>query len=577
MSHHNLSGSSGESSNNGSKKSSTASPIHSLRKKPNAMRQNLDQLMHMLSELSHSNSSSGTSTPHHDSPPISPRSGSSTNIGPTTTNGLSNHSSSSTSPHESKRSSQSTLPVMDPLLPVENFSSILNVQWTTYWTIHLVQTTTCIDILKYISQKTNRDIKFLKLADSEDSSTSLPTTEKGKILDNYFSHYYQELFKYIHQRSRRYQRVREFVKQGGFDDCVGATWMAKHYDSETNYLRNKRAGMKLKDFKILTQIGKGGFGQVYLAVKKDTGDVVTLKRIKKQSYQWANQRTQVSHEKTVMMSEAGGKWITKLLYAFQDSANLYLAMEYHCGGDFRALLNNLNMFCEEDARFYMVEMIEALNSLHSLKYIHRDIKPSNFVIDRHGHIKLIDFGLSKEGIESRNGFSQQTMNDLRKSYLLYAHSAVGSPEYMAPEIVSDEGYDLTCDYWSLGCVFMEMLCGFNPFCADTPNDVFINIIQWKEVLDWPLFTQELSSDAADILKRNGMTWDSILAQTPPFIPKVENDLDTSYFEDAVNNDPASWEVPDETSSGERREPFNNLNIPFFTYRKSSALNFDGLP
>ncbi|EFA74904.1 protein serine/threonine kinase [Heterostelium album PN500] len=176
-----------------------------------------------------------------------------------------------------------------------------------------------------------------------------------------------------------------------------------------------------------------------------------------------------------------------------------------------------------------------------------------------------------------------------------AHSAVGSPEYMAPEIVADEGYNHTCDYWSLGCVFMEMLCGFNPFCADTPNDVFINIIQWREVLDWPLFTQEISPEASDILKRmlcepsnriksleefkshpffnrNGMTWESILEQKPPFIPKVESDIDTSYFEDAVNNDPSSWDVSAPEPDNERRDPFSNLNIPFFTYRKSSALN-----
>ncbi|GAM19240.1 hypothetical protein SAMD00019534_024150 [Acytostelium subglobosum LB1] len=703
----------------------------------------------------------------------------------------------------------------NPLLPVETFSSILSVQWTTCWTIPLNQSTTSLDILKYISQKANREVKFLQLADSEGKvldhdyllishhggrkfvvfediniesisgghhngsgsgngghnsrgvtgepssplivshhvddhqhhhhaggakastspnglrklppappprspssfvhnnfnnninininhhnddpndnykPTSLapglfhgggqqhnqllpgtdsrdkspttspgssrknsrekdppvappiippttttssysyckfldnvqvapnnpPTTERGKILDNYFNHYYQELFKYIHQRSRRYQRVVEFVKESKLDDNAAHAWMSKHYDNESNFLRNKRAGMKLDEFKILTQIGRGGFGQVFLAIKRDTGQVVTLKRIRKQAYQWANQRFQVSQEKTVM-SEGSGRWITRLLYAFQDPNYLYLAMEYHCGGDFRTLLNNLGMLNEDDARFYMAEMIEALHSLHVLKLIHRDIKPSNFVIDRHGHIKLIDFGLSKEGIECRNGLNQKSMSDFRKSCLdgsIYtsrltlnssrggtggvvayrrpvAHSAVGSPEYMAPEILADEGYNQSCDYWSLGCVFIEMLCGFNPFCADTPSEVFLNIMQYREVLDWPLFTQDLSPEAADILKRmlcespkrmsrledfkahpffnvNGLTWDSILEQKAPFKPKVESDIDTSYFEEAVNNDPSAWDDPaDETDRP--RDPFLNLNIPFFTYRKSTAL------
>ncbi|KAF2074381.1 hypothetical protein CYY_004315 [Polysphondylium violaceum] len=671
----------------------------------------------------------------------------------------------------------------DPLLPVETLSGILSVQWTTYWTIPLAPSTTCLDILKYISVKTNREVAHLKLGDSDgkiidhdytliqqrckkfivfedinieefqpydsnnsniksSSSTSPtpgspnlprkappppprspssftndllldgsqidsplllsrkasnsnigsfinhsdgksflsggsgassplavkesppdspsfkrkasnnplipspvplnsnnqqqqqqqnenyctfldqviltpnpPTTEKGKILDNYFNHYYQEMFKYIHNRSRRLKKVEDFIMKSELDEPAARQWRNNHYTNETNYLRNKRAGMKLKEFKILTQIGKGGFGQVFLATKKDTGDIVTLKRIKKSSYEWANQRNQVSQERDIMLSE-NCKWITKLLYSFQDSNYLYLAMEYHCGGDFRALLNNLGALSEEEARFYMVEMIEAVTSLHKMGIVHRDIKPSNFVIDKHGHIKLIDFGLSKEGIERRNGWNHQTMTALRKSCIdgtlnrntlnistngavmafrrPTAHSAVGSPEYMAPEIVNDEGYDLTCDYWSLGCAFIEMLCGFNPFCADTPNDVFINIIRWRDVLDWDLFTQELSPEAADLLKSmltepssrlgvngiddfknhpffNQYNWDDILQQSPPFVPKVESDIDTSYFEDAVNNDSSTWEIDDESSSNDRK-PFSNLNIPFFTYRKSSALS-----
>jgi len=421
------------------------------------------------------------------------------------------------------------------------------------------------------------------------------------------------MFKYIHNRHRRLKKVEDFIIKSELDEAGARQWLTNHYTNESNYLRNKRAGMKLKEFKILTQIGKGGFGQVFLATKKDTGDIVTLKRIKKSSYEWANQRNQVSQERDIMLSK-DCKWITKLLYSFQDSNYLYLAMEYHCGGDFRALLNNLGALSEEEARFYMVEMIEAVTSLHKMGIVHRDIKPSNFVIDKHGHIKLIDFGLSKEGIERRNGWNHQTMTALRKSCIdgtinrntlnistngavmafrrPTAHSAVGSPEYMAPEIVNDEGYDLTCDYWSLGCAFIEMLCGFNPFCADTPNDVFINIIRWRDVLDWDLFTQELSSEAADLLKSmltepssrlgvngiddfknhpffNQYNWDDILEQSPPFVPKVESDIDTSYFEDAVNNDSSTWEIDDESSNDKRS--FSNLNIPFFTYRKSSAL------
>ncbi|GAM18164.1 hypothetical protein SAMD00019534_013390 [Acytostelium subglobosum LB1] len=538
-----------------------------------------------------SNGSSGT---NHDSRRSSPS--------PSRKNSAGNLNSSSGSPTQTSTSTSST-----------------SSTTTTSSTTSSAASTTTASVSSTISSAATGTYTYCKFLDRVESASNPPTTEKGKILDNYFSHYYQELFKYIHHRSRRYQRVLDFVRDSGLDESAAQAWRAKHFDSESNFLRNKRAGMKLKEFKILTQIGKGGFGQVFLAIKNDSGDVVTLKRIKKQAYQWANQRSQVSQEK-IVMSEGSGKWITRLLYSFQDPQYLYLAMEYHCGGDFRALLNNLGMLSEEDARFYMAEMVEALCSLHALNFIHRDIKPSNFVIDKNGHIKLIDFGLSKEGVECKNGLNQKSMSDFRKSFLegtfsqrstltrssngtvvAYrrptAHSAVGSPEYMAPEIVVDEGYTLSCDFWSLGCVFMEILCGFNPFCADTPSDVFLNIIKWREVLDWPLFTQDLSPDAADILKRmlcepssrfssieefkahpffnrNGVTWQSTLDQTPPFIPKVESDIDTSYFEDAVNTDPSTWDTTVENGEGgtDRRDPFSNLNIPFFTYRKSSVLN-----
>lgn len=181
-----------------------------------------------------------------------------------------------------------------------------------------------------------------------------------------------------------------------------------------------------------------------------------------------------------VLTQTDSPWLVKLLYAFQDMESVYLAMEYVPGGDFRTLMNASGVLREEHARFYFGEMCLAVFALHKLGYIHRDLKPENFLLDQSGHVKLTDFGLSRgalsreivdllkkklEMIKTQNLCVQNT-NQRFNTYQTMrketrAFSLVGSPDYMAPEVLtrSDEGYDHAVDYWSLGCILFEGLCG----------------------------------------------------------------------------------------------------------------------
>lgn len=157
--------------------------------------------------------------------------------------------------------------------------------------------------------------------------------------------------------------------------------------------------ISLKDFEFVRKIGQGGFGAVWVVRKKDTGEVLALKIVNKSLIWKKNKVTQMKNERDVLASHLNA-WMVQLAYSFQDPHYCYLAMEFCPGGDLRHLLTALGYLEEHEVRLYMAEMILAVFSLHSLGYIHRDLKPDNFLIDSKGHLKLTDFGLSKDGSHS---------------------------------------------------------------------------------------------------------------------------------------------------------------------------------
>ncbi|KAG0228495.1 hypothetical protein BGW42_002119 [Actinomortierella wolfii] len=463
-------------------------------------------------------------------------------------------------------------------------------------------------------------------------------------------------------------------------------------------LRQRRKRTRAFQFQILTQVGQGGFGQVFLAQKTDTQELCALKRMPKRHLYWQNEVQHILTERDVLTTTSS-EWHVKLLYAFQDPVYVYLAMEFVPGGDVRTMLTARGVLTEQDSKIYIAEMMMAIDALHQQGYIHRDLKPENFLIDRHGHIKLTDFGLSKgqlaenkiellrakleqvknslepyaptvatarpvtaaglrragtmggsslmgihhyqqqqhqqhqhqqhqhqhqqstclchhgsqqcllggggsvqqqlhrlagDSFANLNGIlhrspsvmipatsqpyhlqqqqqqqqqqlspppQQEKQNETNREGIRRAFTVVGSAEYMAPEVMGDEGYDHSVDYWSLGCILFEFLSGYSPFQAEETRQTCVNVWHWRKVLRRPVYdTPEnlefnLTDCAWDLITRliadvrdrysrveqvqqhpwfEGLDWTCLRSQQPSFVPVLSHPADTSYFDDFSN-------------------------------------------
>ncbi len=395
------------------------------------------------------------------------------------------------------------------------------------------------------------------------------------VCQMYFLDYYYDLFDYTIKRKQRFEIFQKSIQDLSSEDILK---QLKSYNGrERVVLRKKRIKPKHKDFQLITKVGQGGYGQVFLARKIDTKEVCALKVLDKRLLHKLNETRHVLTERDIL-TNTRSDWLVKLLYAFQDPSNVYLAMEFVPGGDYRTLLNNTGSLIPQHTRFYISEMFCAVNALHKLGFTHRDLKPENFLIDSNGHIKLTDFGLaagsvSKERIESmkiklndvkdlqvpsRSIKERQFIyRSLRLKDINFASSIVGSPDYMALEVLEGRQYDYTIDYWSLGCMLFESLMGFPPFTGGTSEETYANLRGWKNSLrrprldgrymlsdrTWFLITRLITGpnerirSFADIKACeyfNDIDWENIREKRPPFIPQLDNDEDAGYFDDFEN-------------------------------------------
>jgi serine/threonine protein kinase len=317
-----------------------------------------------------------------------------------------------------------------------------------------------------------------------------------------------------------------------------------------------------------------------------------------------------------ILAASRSDWLVKLLYSFQDAQSVYLGMEYVPGGDFRTLLSNCRTLAPIHTRFYMAQMFCALNDLHKTGFIHRDLKPENFLIDNKGHLKLTDFGLACGTIADERIHSmklrldkfdaavstissnptgrslierRQMYQKLRESDLNYSKSVVGSPDYMAIDIVKGYAYDKTVDYWSLGCILFECLCGFSPFSGESTEETYSNLKNWKTYFvrpknsdgtyvfsdrTWNLLTR-LINDSQNRLKTfdqvqrtnyfQGMDFNTLRDKSPPFIPSLDSDTDAGYFDDFEDeSDMAKYaEVFNKQAHIEKLASQSNIKPPNF--------------
>jgi serine/threonine protein kinase len=203
-----------------------------------------------------------------------------------------------------------------------------------------------------------------------------------------------------------------------------------------------------QDFEGVKLLGRGTFGKVLLTRKKSNGNLYAMKVLKKKLIQIKNQEDHTKTERKIL-EKIDHPFIVHLQYAFQDDKKLYLVTEFMQGGELFYHLRRERVFKETRAKFYLCEIVLALEHLHKNNCIYRDLKPENILLDLDGHIKLTDFGLSKLILNTKKDDK--------------AYTICGTPEYLAPEILLEKGYDKSVDWWSLGALFYEMLCGYSPF------------------------------------------------------------------------------------------------------------------
>ena len=321
---------------------------------------------------------------------------------------------------------------------------------------------------------------------------------------------------------------------------------------ESQKSRKIREKQTIREYESLKIIGRGAFGEVHVCREIKTGKIYAVKKIKKDILLQKNQIIHIRSEQK-FMSKVKSPWIVDLKASFQEDDYLYLVMEFCQGGDFMNLLIKKDILSEDEARFYTAELILAVESIHKLDCIHRDIKPDNILIDKNGHIKLSDFGLAK--ISENLGQSPILFNKKNKKNRpthQKNYSCVGTAYYVAPEVLKKTGYSEDIDWWSVGVIFFEMLVGYAPFCSEETKDVCYKVINWKKFLKIP-DDIVLSREAEDLiakminnsnerLGKNGVeeikahpffknvNWNNIRNTKAPFIPELQNDYDTKYFE-----------------------------------------------
>jgi len=289
------------------------------------------------------------------------------------------------------------------------------------------------------------------------------------------------------------------------------------------------------------------------------------------------QKNQLAHARAERdaMVEHDDPGIVKLYYSFQDSRFLYFVMEYLPGGDLMNLLIKREILSEYETRFYMAELILAVQAIHKHGYIHRDLKPDNILIGSDGHIKLSDFGLCTSGAEShlssfynacvpknfdknrtfdgtrtlKRGLERRSSwNRMRKTM---SYSTVGTSNYMAPEILLEQGYGPEIDWWSVGVILYECIVGYAPFSCEDTTETCIMILEFRSTLDFPDDPQ-ISDEARDLIQncllveqksRKGyddivkhpwfgsIDFNAVRQSKAPWIPKLENETDTTNFDD----------------------------------------------
>ncbi|CAN0010025.1 unnamed protein product [Ascophyllum nodosum] len=416
------------------------------------------------------------------------------------------------------------------------------------------------------------------------SPRAVDTQMKAERLKEMLKQKYSRQKEETNEMIKRREKLEEQMAKMNLSEEQKSTCRQELGRREVQTMRDARKRLSTADFDSLAIIGRGAFGEVRLVRKKDTGVVWALKSMIKDAMVIKNQVGHVQAERDVLAA-SDNAWVVGLEYSFQDDVNLYMIMEFLPGGDLMSLLIKEDTFSEAATKQYMAEMIVAVAKVHELGYIHRDLKPDNVLLDWQGHLKLTDLGLSKKveispsyfGVEPEDlkedinvhaaaarreesqsmshkpvghmrGHSGMHSSDDKHKDRKLAFSTVGTPDYIAPEVLAQKGYGLECDWWSLGVIMYECLVGYTPFYAEDPVMTCRKILRWHQYLTVPeKVVQKLSPECTSFLRsfmcnassrlgrRNfeeiknhtwfaGLNWDTLREVPAPYKPDRADEM-----------------------------------------------------
>ncbi|GFN73542.1 serine/threonine-protein kinase n2 [Plakobranchus ocellatus] len=309
--------------------------------------------------------------------------------------------------------------------------------------------------------------------------------------------------------------------------------------------------LKMDDFRPISVLGRGHFGKVLLTQYKRTSEYFAIKALKKGDIIARDEVESLMSEKRIfeVINTMRHPFLVNLFACFQTSEHVCFVMEYACGGDLMMHIHN-DVFSEPRTVFYAGCVVLGLQYLHENKIVYRDLKLDNLLLDSEGYLKMADFGLCKEGM----GYQDRTS------------TFCGTPEFLAPEVLTETSYSRAVDWWGLGVLIYEMLVGESPFPGDDEEEVFDSIV--NEEVRYPRFlsTESIAimrrllrrnpdrrlgsseRDAEDVKKQaffRNMNWNDLLTKKvrPPFTPTVKNMEDVSNFDDEFTSERAILTPP----------------------------------
>lgn len=242
----------------------------------------------------------------------------------------------------------------------------------------------------------------------------------------------------------------------GAEDGMGTVQLERRFTHEGD------RSVSIDDFDLLKVLGKGSFGKVMLVRKKGNAQLYAMKTLRKAALIKRNQLIHTQTERNVIQ-HISSPFLTSLEFAFQTVDKLYLVMNYMGGGELFHWLKAHRSFSGPRTRLYAAEIVLGLQTLHAKDIVYRDLKPENILLGWDGHLRLTDFGLSKEAVTGAGAKGG-------------TKTFCGTPEYLAPEILENKGHGKAVDWWSLGTLMYEMLCGLPPFYDQNMQRMYDKIL-----------------------------------------------------------------------------------------------------